>query len=246
MVKLWFFYTEKIVFMDISNMALGRDEVREIDRKAIEEYEIPGIILMENAGRNVAEEVLKMLPGTDSARVAIFCGKGNNGGDGFVIARHLYNKGVDVSVYLTTEVSRVLSDGDASMNLKILLNMNFEIKELKEEYIEGIGKELYEYNVIVDAIFGTGLRGEVREPVRTLIAKINDADMPVVSVDIPSGLSCDDGVVLGAAVKATKTVTFVAAKTGFFQECGQDYIGELIVSDISVPKELIEDHYKKP
>jgi NAD(P)H-hydrate epimerase len=124
--------------------------------------------------------------------------------------------------------------------------MNFEIKELKEEYIEGIGKELYEYNVIVDAIFGTGLRGEVREPVRTLIAKINDADMPVVSVDIPSGLSCDDGVVLGAAVKATKTVTFVAAKTGFFQECGQDYIGELIVSDISVPKELIEDHYKKP
>ena len=246
MVKLWFFYTEKIVFMDISNMALGRDEVREIDRKAIEEYEIPGIILMENAGRNVAEEVLKMLPGTDSARVAIFCGKGNNGGDGFVIARHLYNKGVDVSVYLTTEVSHVLSDGDASMNLKILLNMNFEIKELKEEYIEGIGKELYEYNVIVDAIFGTGLRGEVREPVRTLIAKINDADMPVVSVDIPSGLSCDDGVVLGAAVKATKTVTFVAAKTGFFQECGQDYIGELIVSDISVPKELIEDHYKKP
>ena len=232
--------------MDSANKALGRDEVREIDRKAIEEYEIPGIILMENAGRNVAEEVLKMLPGTDSARVAIFCGKGNNGGDGFVIARHLYNKGVDVSVYLTTEVSHVLSDGDASMNLKILLNMNFEIKELKEEYIEGIGKELYEYNVIVDAIFGTGLRGEVREPVRTLIAKINDADMPVVSVDIPSGLSCDDGVVLGAAVKATKTVTFVAAKTGFFQECGQDYIGELILSDISVPKELIEDHYKKP
>ena len=201
---------------------------------------------MENAGRNVAEEVLKMLPGTDSAKVAIFCGKGNNGGDGFVIARHLYNKGVDVSVYLTTEVSHVLSDGDASMNLKILLNMNFEIKELKEEHIGEIGKELYEYNVIVDAIFGTGLRGEVREPVRTLIAKINDADMPVVSVDIPSGLSCDDGVVLGAAVKATKTVTFVAAKTGFFQECGQDYIGELIVSDISVPKELIEDHYKKP
>jgi len=115
--------------MDIINGALGRDEVREIDRKAIEEYEIPGIILMENAGRNVAEEVLEMLPGTDRARVVIFCGKGNNGGDGFVIARHLYNKGVDVSVYLTTEVSRVLSDGDASTNLKILLNMNIEIKE---------------------------------------------------------------------------------------------------------------------
>jgi NAD(P)H-hydrate epimerase len=232
--------------MSIINRVLGRDEVREIDRKAIEEYKIPGIILMENAGRNVAEEVLKILLGTDKARVAIFCGKGNNGGDGFVIARHLYNKGVDVSVYLTTEVSRVLSDGDASTNLKILLNMNIEIKELQEEYIGKIEKELHGHNVIVDAIFGTGLRGEVKEPASTLIAKINEADIPVVSVDIPSGLSCDDGVVLGVAVKATKTVTFVAAKTGFFQGCGKEYTGELIVSDISVPKELIEDHHKKP
>ena len=231
--------------MDIINGALGRDEVREIDRKAIEEYEIPGIILMENAGRNVAEEVLEMLPWTDRARVVIFCGKGNNGGDGFVIARHLYNKGVDVSVYLTTEVSRVLSDGDASTNLKILLNMNIEIKELQEEHIGKIEKELHDCNVIVDAIFGTGLRGEVREPVRTLITKINEADIPVVSVDIPSGLSCDDGVVLGIAVKATKTVTFVAAKIGFFQRDGKEYTGELIVSDISVPKELIEEYHKK-
>ncbi len=232
--------------MSIINRALGRDEIREIDRKAIEEYEIPGIILMENAGRNVAEEVFKMLAGTEKARVAIFCGKGNNGGDGFVIARHLYNKGVDVSVYSTTEVSRALSDGDASMNMKILLNMNLEIKELQEEHIGKIEKALHGYNVIVDAIFGTGLRGEVREPIRTLIAKINEADIPVVSVDIPSGLSCDDGSVLGTAVKATKTVTFVAAKTGFFQKSGKEYTGELIVSDISVPKELIEEHQKKP
>jgi NAD(P)H-hydrate epimerase len=232
--------------MDNVKRALGRDEIREIDRKAIEEYEIPGIILMENAGRNVAEEVLKMLPGADKTRVVVFCGKGNNGGDGFVIARHLYNKGVDVSVYLTTEVSRVLSDGDASTNLKILLNMNLDIKELQEELIGEVGKALHDYNVIVDAIFGTGLRGEVREPASTLIAKINEADIPVVSVDIPSGLSCDDGVVLGTAVKATKTVTFVAAKTGFFKGCGKKYTGELIVSDISVPKELIEEHHKKP
>ena len=232
--------------MDIIKRALGRDEIREIDRKAIEEYKIPGIILMENAGRNVAEEVLKMLPGTDKARVAVFCGKGNNGGDGFVIARHLYNKGVDVSVYLTTEVSRVLSDGDASTNLKILLNMNLEIKELQKEHIWEIEKEIRDHNVIVDAIFGTGLRGEVREPVRTLIAKINEADIPVVSVDIPSGLSCDDGVVLGVAVKATKTVTFVAAKMGFFQESGKECTGELIVSDISIPRELIEEYHKKP
>ena len=231
--------------MDSTKRVLGRNEIREIDRKAIEEYGIPGIILMENAGRKVAEEVLKMLPVTNKAKVAIYCGKGNNGGDGFVIARRLYNKGVDVSVYLTKKVSNVLSDGDASTNLKILQNMNLEIKELQEEHIGEIGKILHDYHVIVDAIFGTGLGGEIREPVRTLIAKINEANIPVVSVDIPSGLSCDDGAVLGIAVKATKTVTFVAAKIGFFQGDGKEYTGELIVSDIGVPKKLIEEYHKK-
>jgi len=230
--------------MTNAKKALKRDEVREIDRKAIEEYEIPGIILMENAGRNVVEEILKMLPDPDKAKVAIFCGKGNNGGDGFVIARHLYNRGVNVSVYITTQISNVLTDGDASTNLKILLNMNLEIKELQEGDIDEIGEELQGCNIIVDAIFGTGLSGEVREPARSLIMKINESNMPVVSVDIPSGLDCDEGVVLGAAVKAAKTVTFVAAKTGFFKECGREYTGELIVSEISVPKELIEEHQK--
>ena len=230
--------------MDSTKRALRRNEVREIDRKAIEEYEIPGIILMENAGRNVVEEILKMLPGPDKAKVVIFCGKGNNGGDGFVIARHLYNKGVNVSVYLLTRISNVLADDNASTNLKILLNMNLKVIELLEGDIEEIGKKLQGCNIIVDAIFGTGLSGEVREPARSLIMKINETNIPVVSVDIPSGLDCDEGVVLGAAVKATKTVTFVAAKAGFFKEYGREYTGELIVSDISVPKELIEEHQK--
>lgn len=230
--------------MDSTKMVLKRDEVREIDRKAIEEYEIPGIILMENAGRNVVEEILKMLSWPKKAKVVIFCGKGNNGGDGFVIARHLYNKGVNVSVYLLTRISNVLADGDASTNLKILLNMNLKVNELPEGDMKEIRKELQDCNIIVDAIFGTGLSGEVREPARSLIMEINETNIPVVSVDIPSGLDCDEGVVLGAAVKATKTVTFVAAKAGFFKECGREYTGELIVSDISVPKELIEEHQK--
>ena len=119
--------------------------------------------------------------------------------------------------------------------------MNIEIKELQEGDIDGIEKELHGCNLIVDAIFGTGLNGEIREPVRSLIVKINESNIPVVSVDIPSGLDCDEGTVLGTAVKATKTVTFVAAKTGFFKECGKEHTGELIVSDISVPKELIEE-----
>ncbi len=227
--------------MNITRKALSRDETREIDRKAIEEYEIPGIILMENAGRNVVEEILKILPDTNKAKVAIFCGKGNNGGDGFVIARHLYNKDIDISVYLTTKISNALTGSDASTNLKILLNMNIEIKELQASNINEIEKELHGCNLIVDSIFGTGLSGEIREPVRSLIVNINESNIPVVSVDIPSGLDCDDGTVLGTAVKATKTVTFVAAKTGFFEEYGKEYTGELIVSDISVPRELIEE-----
>ncbi len=225
--------------MDRAKISLNRNATREIDRKAIEKYEIPGIILMENAGRNVVEVILKMLPDPNKAKVAIFCGKGNNGGDGFVIARHLYNKRIDISVYLTTKVHNVLTGGDTSTNLKILLNMNIEIKELQVDDINRIEKELHGCNLIVDAIFGTGLSGEIREPVRSLIVKINESNAPVVSVDIPSGLDCDEGTVLGTAVKASKTVTFVAAKTGFFKESGKEHTGELVVSDISVPKELI-------
>jgi NAD(P)H-hydrate epimerase len=231
------------LFMTMNNMkkALKRDEIREIDRKAIEEYGIPGLILMENAGRNVVEEILKMLIDPLKAEVAIFCGKGNNGGDGFVIARHLYNRGVNISVYLTTKVSGVLADSDAGTNLKILLNMNINIKELQNlQDIEEIGKELQGCDIIVDAIFGTGLSGEVREPVNSLIRKINETNIPVISVDIPSGLNCDEGIALGTAIKATKTVTFVSPKAGFFKGNGGKFIGELIVTDISVPKELIK------
>ena len=221
--------------------ALRRDEIREIDRKAIEVYGIPGLILMENAGRNVAEETIKMFVDPCKAKVAIFCGKGNNGGDGFVIARHLYNRGVNISVYLTTKVSGVLADGDAGTNLKILLNMKLRIKELQNlQDIEEIGKELQGCDIIVDAIFGTGLSGEVREPVNSLIRKINETNIPVISVDIPSGLNCDEGIALGTAIKATKTVTFVSPKAGFFKGNGKEFIGELIVTDISVPKELIK------
>jgi NAD(P)H-hydrate epimerase len=145
-------------------------------------------------------------------------------------------------VYLTTRVSGVLADGgDAGTNLKILLNMNLNIKELQNlQDIEGIGKELQECDIIVDAIFGTGLSGEVREPARSLIKKINETNIPVISVDIPSGLDCDEGMALGTAIKATKTVTFVSPKVGFFKGDGRSFTGELIVSDISVPKELID------
>ena len=219
---------------------LTREEMRELDRKAIEEYKIPGIILMENAGRNVAEEVLKMLDDPHQAKVAILCGKGNNGGDGFVVARHLHNHSIHVDVFLIARVSDILKDGDAGTNLQILLNMKIPVKEIFDIHgVNSILKELRNYNILADALFGTGLSGDVREPFKTLIHGVNNLNKPIISVDIPSGLDCNTGKILGAAIKATKTVTFAVAKKGFYLNDGPSYTGKVIVSDISIPRELI-------
>jgi len=220
--------------------ALTREEMRELDRKAIEEYKIPGIILMENAGRNVAEEVLQMIDDPHQAKVAILCGKGNNGGDGFVVARHLRNHGISVNVFLVAKISDILKDGDAGTNLQILLNMKIPVKEILDiSGVNSILKELNNYNILVDALFGTGLSGDVREPFKTLIDGVNNLNKPIVSVDIPSGLDSNTGKILGAAIKATKTVTFAASKKGFYSEDGPHYTGEILVTDISIPKHLL-------
>ncbi len=220
--------------------ALTREEMRELDRKAIEEYKIPGVILMENAGRNVAEEVLKMLNDPHQAKVAILCGKGNNGGDGFVVARHLHNQSISVEVFLIAKISDILKDGDAGTNLQILLNMKIPVKEIFDiPGVNSILKELNGYNILVDALFGTGLSGDVREPFETLINGVNNLNKPIISVDIPSGLDCNTGKILGVAIKATKTVTFAIAKRGFYLNNGPSYTGKVIVSDISIPRELI-------
>ena len=214
--------------------------MRELDRKAIEEYKIPGIVLMENAGRNVAEEILKMLDDPQQAKVAILCGKGNNGGDGFVVARHLHNHSISVYVFLIAKISDILKDGDAGTNLQILLNMKIPVKEILDiPSINSILKELNGYNILVDALFGTGLSGDVREPFKTLINGVNNLNKHMVSVDIPSGLDCNTGKILGAAIKATKTVTLAIAKKGFYLNDGPSYTGKVIVSDISIPRELI-------
>ena len=220
--------------------SLTREEMRELDRKTIEEYKIPGIILMENAGRNVAEEVIKMINKPEEVKVAVLCGKGNNGGDGFVVARHLHNHGISVCVFLITRISDILKDGDAFTNLHILLNMKIPVIETYDiKGVNNIVKELNNYNLLVDALFGTGLSGEVREPFKTLINGINNSNKPVVSVDIPSGLDCNTGKILGTAIKATKTVTFAASKKGFYSEDGPHYTGEVLVTDISIPKHLL-------
>ncbi|MCF6149929.1 MAG: NAD(P)H-hydrate epimerase [Candidatus Kuenenia sp.] len=220
--------------------SLTREEMRELDRKAIEEYQIPGILLMENAGRNVAEEVVKEIDYPQKEKIAVLCGKGNNGGDGFVIARHLYNKGIPVEVFLFAKITDILTDGDASTNLRILLKMKIPVKECIDlQGVNDVLDDLGKYTILIDALFGTGISGVVREPFKTLIGGVDALNKTVIAVDIPSGLDCNTGKVLGTAIKAKKTVTFAVAKQGFYLGEGSNYTGEIVVTDISIPRDLL-------
>lgn len=218
---------------------LTRDEVREIDRHAIEDLGLPGVVLMENAGRGVAAVVRDLLAGLPAsapeadqtnAGVAIVCGRGNNGGDGYVAARHLANDGTPVTVYLVCDPADV--QGDARINLEVIRRMGLSVVRVAgpSDLMPAVAA-----GVIVDAIFGTGLRGAVREPYRGIIALLNELGRPIVAVDIPSGLDCDTGRPLGIAIRAARTVSFVAAKKGFADPASAAYTGAVTVCDIGVP-----------
>jgi len=220
-----------------------REEMREMDRRAIEDYGIPGMVLMENAGRATAEEVRKMLPAPGDGTVVILCGKGNNGGDGLVVARHLHNHGVEVQTFVAFRMDDVTeAQGDAATNLRIVVNMKLPISELVSA---ADLPDLTQADVIVDALLGTGLSGDVREPLRGIIEAINASGVPVVAVDIPSGLCANTGAMLGAAVRAKKTVTFACPKKGFQLADGPNCVGEVVVAEISIPRELVETYWKK-
>jgi len=222
-------------------LALTREEMREVDRRAIEDYGIPGVVLMENAGRGAAAEALKMLSHPGDSLVWILCGKGNNGGDGFVIARHLHNAGVNVQVALTLRVDECAAgSGAAATNFRIIQRMGLPLREvLSAPCAQELAPDLAQADLVVDALLGTGLSGAVREPALALINVINDTRKPVLAVDIPSGLCSNTGKALGAAVKAAVTTTFAAAKKGFFHAQGQECVGRLVVVDIGVPREVV-------
>ena len=222
--------------------ACTREQVRELDRRAMDEYGIPGVILMENAGRGAAEVAAEMLGVPAKKRVVIFCGKGNNGGDGFVVGRHLRNRGAEVEFVLAFPPEEIDPWTDAGINLRIAqkMGLHLHVAAADSGRFEAAGLELAA-DLIVDALLGTGLTGDVREPYLSLIRLINAADKPVLAIDIPSGLDCDTGKILRAAVRATRTATFVLPKIGFTQAEGPAQVGQVTVVDIGVPKELVEN-----
>jgi len=219
---------------------LTREQVRRVDAVAIHELGIPGVVLMENAGRNAADRIAEVVRRTAADRVVIFCGTGNNGGDGFVIARHLRNRGFTVRVYLAGEAERLTPD--AQVNHGILQAMGVTIHPAVDAgtVAMAIG-ELRGADVVVDALLGTGFQGDVREPLASLIEGINGtAKAAVVAVDVPSGLDCDTGRPCNATIRADLTVTFVADKVGFATETARQYTGEVVVADIGAPPDLAD------
>lgn len=219
--------------------AVTAQEMRNLDRTAINDYGIPGLVLMENAGLAVVKAVREKLGGVGDKVVTIFAGKGNNGGDGLVAARHLHNSGAEVKVLLLAEPGEIT--GDAAVNLSIWNKMGQKVYPvLRGDDFNAVRLFLVKTDLIIDAIYGTGFKGAVREPVGRILEAINASGKPVVAVDIPSGLEADTGKVSGPCIRATVTVTFALPKLGLLFEPGAGYVGELKVADISIPAATYE------
>jgi hydroxyethylthiazole kinase-like uncharacterized protein yjeF len=216
-------------------VVMSRDEVRAVDSWAINTIGIPGVVLMENAGRSCAELIKDKLKDVDSPKVCIFCGTGNNGGDGYVVSRHLINSGFEVVVVICGDRSKI--KGDAKINLDILERLGLPIEQLNlkdGDVLARIKAFTAGADMIVDAIFGTGLSGQLSDDYKELIDNISACDCSILAVDIPSGLDCDAGQPLGKAIRADYTVTFVAVKKGFTSGSAAQYTGEIFVASIGV------------
>jgi hydroxyethylthiazole kinase-like uncharacterized protein yjeF len=209
------------------------EEMRGIDRKTIEGYGIPGVVLMERAGLAVSSKIKELV---GRKQVIVVSGSGNNGGDGLVVARHLHNEGWDVKAFLATRPEDL--KGDALIQYKAAVKFGINIQPIKE-LLNNYSSLVTRHSIIVDAILGTGLSKNVTGILSDVIRLINKSNRPVFSVDIPSGISSDNGQVMGEAVKADYTVTFGLPKRGHFLYPGAEYSGRLFVEDIGFPEELI-------
>ncbi len=219
-----------------------REEMRELDRIGIEKFGIPGVVLMENAGRGAAALAATLV--SPPARVLILCGRGNNGGDGFVVARHLHNRGFRVQTLVVGDLRSVMTESsDAGVMARIVDAMGLEIEEMSDPAT--IGREMpsrvHDASLVVDAMLGTGLTGEVRGPIRVAIEQVAASSARVLALDLPSGLDANSGGVLGAAIRAEVTATFARPKRGLLSGEGPRYAGRVEVVDIGLPRELIDE-----
>src|SRR5712671_787612 len=218
---------------------LSSAQMREADRRTIEEIGIPSVVLMENAGRQVVAAIEAIHSDLLQGQVAVLCGRGNNGGDGFVIARTLVQRGVDVSVFLMGRVADVR--GDARINLEILGRLGLTVVEISDSQAWELHfSEVRDCSIIVDAIFGTGLNAPVSGLIESVIADVNAAGITVVSIDMPSGLSADAVEPIGESIEADTTVTLGAPKLPLVLPPGETRAGDIVIADIGIPADVIE------
>ena len=213
-----------------------RDEVRAFDRHCVEKLGVPSIVLMENAGRQIADVARALLDRAEFRHCLVLAGRGNNGGDAFVAARHLAIRGYMSEIILIG--GRDELQGDAATNLDVLQAMGFYIRGLSGsagEVLRELAPTFCGADLVIDGLLGTGTQGEIREPFAGVITAVNATRSPVIAVDIPSGLDCDTGRPLGPTIRATKTVTMAALKKGFQVPESRQYTGEVILADIGVP-----------
>lgn len=210
------------------------NEMQKMDRSTIESFGLPGRILMENAGRGATQFFLEQFKDAENKKIGVIAGRGNNGGDGFVIARYLAQKGISVTVYLLSERQKV--SGDAAANLELLPSLNVPVIEMPDAESFSAHETAMRHEAIwIDAILGTGLQSDVKGFFKDVIDFINQSNKPVFAVDIPSGLNSDTGRPCGTCIRADATATFAFAKTGHFLLPGADYTGNLKIIDIGIP-----------
>ncbi len=211
------------------------EQMRFLEKTAIEEYSVPSLILMENAAMGFCEEVKKHID-LKEKHIGVFCGKGNNGGDGFAIARHLVNSGFDVSCVISfdAENAKQLLTYDAYTNFCIMKNMNVCVCDIENADAK--------YDIIIDAVLGTGIKGAPKKAEEEIICMINDRGKFIISVDVPSGADATSGKVEGECVRADMTITFCLAKAGHFLYPAKEYAGKLLVTHISVPQKVTDEY----
>ena len=216
------------------------DEMRRADRRATERHGVPSLVLMENAGRGAVDVIERVLGPVDGRRVAVVAGKGQNGGDGFVVARHLAARGALVSVWLAARGGEV--GGDAATNLSTLERSGLPLTEVTDRpALETLGRMLGEADLVVDALLGTGVRGPATGTVADAIEAVNAGGRPVCALDLPSGLSAEHGERLGPTVHATLTVTFGLPKIGLYLPAGLAHRGQVELADLGVPRAWLEE-----
>ncbi|TAK18536.1 MAG: NAD(P)H-hydrate epimerase, partial [Acidobacteria bacterium] len=213
-------------------------QMRDADRRTIDDVGISGAVLMENAGRQVVAAMESTFPDLGASRVAVLCGRGNNGGDGLVVARVLHERNVDVSIYVLGAANGF--KGESLANLSAVKQIGIDVVDIADAAVwELHSTDVVGSDIIVDALFGTGFHGQIDGLTETVVADVNGSSKPVVSIDLPSGLSADTHLVPGPVIRATLTVTLAAPKVPLVLPPAEHFAGNLIIADIGIPRGVI-------